>query len=60
MTDKNLRRLYLSAKALLLSVAALSMLGGCYYIKSDGCEGAAAVCWMLGGALSMLFSVLEE
>lgn len=60
MSDKQIRRLYLSAKALLLAVAALSILGGCYYIKSDGYEAAAAICWMLGGMTSMLFSVLEE
>ena len=57
MTDKNIRRLYLAAKALLLAVAALSMLGGCHYISVDGFEAA---CWMLGGMTSMLFSVLEE
>lgn len=60
MTDKKIRRLYLAAKALLLAVAALSMLGGCHYINVDGYEAAAAICWMLGGMLSMLFAVLEE
>ena len=60
MTDKKIRRLYLAAKALLLAVSALSMLGGCHYIHTDGCEAAAAICWMLGGMLIMLFSVLEE
>ena len=58
--QKKIRLLYLSAKTLLLAVAALSMLGGCHYISVDGCEAAAAICWTLGGALSMLFSVLEE
>lgn len=58
--QKKLRMMYLAAKALLLAVAALSMLGGCHYINVDGCEAAAAICWMLGGMLSMLFAVLEE
>lgn len=58
--QKKLRLLYLSAKALLLAVAALSMLGGCHYINVDGYEAAAAICWTLGGMLSMLFAVLEE
>lgn len=58
--NRKLRLLYLSAKALLLAVAALSMLGGCHYIYVDGCEAAAAICWMLSGMLSMLFAVLEE
>lgn len=60
MTDKKIRRLYLAAKALLLAVAALSMIGGCHCINVDGYEAAAAICWMLGGMLIMLFSVLEE
>lgn len=60
MIDKKIRLLYLSAKALLLAVAALSMLGGCHYIFVPGYEGTAATCWMLGGILSTLFAVLEE
>ena len=60
MTEKNIRRLYLAAKALLLAASVLCVYGGCHYIHTDGYEAAAAIFWMLGGMLSMLFAVLEE
>lgn len=60
MSDKKIRRLYLAVKTLLLAVAVLCMYGGCHYIHTDGGEAAAAILWMLGGMLSMLFAVLEE